>query len=424
MACVLVVFELCCMGVDMSDKNLLVLALGFPDKENKINDGVFIKEQLKYLQKYFDKITVIVPILYVPSFFKNLPIKKFRKYALLKDYSYGNICVHFLKIGHVPKITDYESRAYSGVVRVIEKKGLAFDLIHAHFTYFSGYFGALLKEKYKKPLVLTVHEDAEWLKKEVSSGNEKYLAAWNASDVIIRVSNKDIDLLASKVSRDKIKYICNGFDHELFCYGERALARKELGLNIGEKIVLNIGRLEEQKGQKYLIEAFRNISEKERDARLVIIGSGSLRNELAGMAAGYGLSSRIMFVEGNMKRENIALWMKACDLFVLPSISEGNPTVMFESLGCGIPFIGSDVGGVSSIMVEGITGYVVKPRDVADLTSKLELALKKKWDVKKIFEVSRKYSWKAISEKVGYVYREAMEAQNHEKNQNRVSFTR
>lgn len=393
----------------MTDKSLLVLALGFPDKENKINDGVFIKEQLKYLQKCFDKIHVIVPIPYVPSFFSKLPVKKFRKYSVWKDYSYDNVEVHFPKVRYIPRLTNYELIAYKKVIDAIEKNELHFDLIHAHFTYFAGYFGALLKEKYKKPLVLTVHEDAEWLKKEVSSGNEKYLAAWNASDAIIRVNEKDIDLLASKVLRNKIKYICNGFDHELFHPSDKASIRKMLGLGMDKKILLNIGRLEEQKGHGYLIQSARNLVEKDRNLLLVIIGSGSLKAKLTAMINGYGLGEHIILVEGNMKREDIALWMEASDLFVLPSISEGNPTVMFESLGCGIPFIGSDVGGVSSIIKEGVTGYVFKPRDVPDMTSKLNLALEKKWDNRKIFEASKKYTWEAISKEIYSIYNEVME---------------
>ena len=72
--------------------------------------------------------------------------------------------------------------------------------------------------------------------------------------------------------------------------------------------------------------------------------------------------------------------MNACDLFVLPSLNEGNPTVMFEALGCGKPFVGTKVGGVPEVIASDDYGLLVEPADPEDLAEKILVALDREWD--------------------------------------------
>ena len=115
------------------------------------------------------------------------------------------------------------------------------------------------------------------------------------------------------------------------------------------------------------------------------------------------LNNFVMFAGGNKERSEIPLWMSCSNLFVLSSYSEGNPTVMFESLGCNVPYVGSDVGGSSSI-VNSDTGILFEPGNVNDLVKKVEFALSKKWNYKKIKEYSEKFSWKNIARDIYKLY--------------------
>ena len=102
-------------------------------------------------------------------------------------------------------------------------------------------------------------------------------------------------------------------------------AREKLGLPKSDKILLNIAALEPYKGQDYLISAMNKVLEARNDVTLYIVGKGSLKNHLQSLIESNGLQDRITLAGSNKPVEEIALWMNSCDLFVLPSISEGNP---------------------------------------------------------------------------------------------------
>ena len=96
--------------------------------------------------------------------------------------------------------------------------------------------------------------------------------------------------------------------------------------------------------------------------------------------------------------------MNACDLFVLPSLNEGNPTVMFETLGCGKPFVGSNVGGVTEVITSDIYGFLVNPADPDDLAKKIQMALDREWDHEVILRHANNYTWDKISQEIIKIY--------------------
>jgi glycosyltransferase involved in cell wall biosynthesis len=86
--------------------------------------------------------------------------------------------------------------------------------------------------------------------------------------------------------------------------------------------------------------------------------------------------------------DEIPVWMDACDVFVLPSLNEGSPIVMFESLGFGKPFVGTKVGGIPEIITSEDYGLLCEPANQKELAEKILAALDKEWDDEKI----RKYA--------------------------------
>jgi len=94
---------------------------------------------------------------------------------------------------------------------------LEYDLIHAHFTYSAGYVGAKLKESSGKGLILTVHEDRNWLMNEIASKDEKLLFTWRSCDRIIRVNKADLDMFkAINIDPSRLVHIPNGFSSSQF----------------------------------------------------------------------------------------------------------------------------------------------------------------------------------------------------------------
>lgn len=97
--------------------------------------------------------------------------------------------------------------------------------------------------------------------------------------------------------------------------------------------------------------------------------------------------------------------MNACDVFVLPSLNEGNPTVMFECLGCGKPFVGTKVGGIPEVITSNDYGLLVKPGNSQDLAKKIGFALNKIWDEDHIRNYAEQYCWENIAKQIQQVYR-------------------
>jgi len=387
----------------MKFENLLIISNTFPDEKNIFIGGIFVKEQLSYIRKYFKKVTVISP---VP---RSLGFKEDDKFC--HNHSYENVKVYFPRFSHLP-ITYFRNRLgdnyFKTINKLIKRENIEFDLIHTHFAWPSGYVGAKIKEKYKVPLVVTAHGfdiyDAPFrntiLKKKVEY-------TLNSANCIITVGNSNLGYINKLNIKTPVEIIPNGFNKKLFHPMDSRKCRELLELPLNKKIILTIGNLVEIKGHKYLILAIKEILKQRKDVMCIIIGSGGLKGGLNELIKRLGLEAHVRLVCAK-PHEEIPLWMNACDVFVLSSLSEGNPTVMFECLGCGKPFIGTNVGGIPEIIISEDYGFLVKPGNSGELAENLNKALEKEGDSEKIIQYSKQFTWKEISKKIVDVYREVL----------------
>lgn len=382
---------------DFSDRTLLVITPDFPDEENRYIGGVFVKHQLEPIRRAFDRIVVIAP---VPMSGGRVPSDR-----LCHDYWYENVEVLFPRALFIPRrlhlpladpVKLYLDRRLPVVERLIRNEAIRFDLVHAHFTWPSGGIAARLKERYGVPSVLTVHEDSGWLAEEVASRHPLIEGALRAQDSIIRVNRADVSLLESLNPR--VVSIPNGYPPQ-FRTLERDDCRRRLGLPIDAKVLFSLGYLVEQKGFEYLIEAMRIVTGFRDDVICYIGGSGPLQGELQNRIHELGLSDRIRLL-GFVDDTDIPTWMNAADLFVMSSLNEGNPTVMFEALGCATPFIGTNVGGIPEIIVSDEYGLLVGPSDPEGLARAILAGLERVWDRETISAYSMQFSWNAIGKQI------------------------
>ena len=131
-----------------------------------------------------------------------------------------------------------------------------------------------------------------------------------------------------------------------------------------DKLIINIGRLVPEKGQKYLLEAFAKIEEPEW--KLVILGDGPLRESLNQQAVELGIAERLI-MPGSVK--NVDEWMAKSSIFAFSSISEGFPNALAEAMAAGLPCISFDCkAGPRDIIEHGINGLLVQERNVEQLT--------------------------------------------------------
>lgn len=140
----------------------------------------------------------------------------------------------------------------------------------------------------------------------------------------------------------------------------------------GKNIIYSAGRLSEQKGFSYLIEAAAILKKKRDDLVFVISGEGKLLKTLQKQAHDAGLQGHVVF-EGFTP--DIYPSLKACDLFVLASLFEGMPNVVMEAMAMGKPVIATDVNGVRELIKDGETGIVIPPRNPMLIAEAIEQLL-------------------------------------------------
>jgi glycosyltransferase involved in cell wall biosynthesis len=144
----------------------------------------------------------------------------------------------------------------------------------------------------------------------------------------------------------------------------RASWRADLGI-AEPHVLLNVKRLHELAGQRYLIEAFARLARARADVRLVVCGTGPLRKELEDQATALGIASRVTFT-GLLPNDRVARYAAVADLFVLPSLLEALPTVAVEALAAGTPVVSADHPGGQELHALFGDDVELVPRQNAD----------------------------------------------------------
>jgi teichuronic acid biosynthesis glycosyltransferase TuaC len=215
------------------------------------------------------------------------------------------------------------------------------------------------------------------------------------TDAVLTVSadlkSKVVDL---GISPERVHLWHQGVDVTRFTAGDRAKARRRLGLPVDGLAAVWVGRMVPVKGLEVLLSAFALIQSQYVSARLYLVGDGPLRPGLEAMCMRLGLSESVSFV-GSTLHDQLPDWYRAADLTVLPSWSEGLPNVLRESLACGTPFVASNVGGIPEIAA-GNPARLVPPGDPEALAAALAATFateKQEW-----VPASRVISWDESAE--------------------------
>jgi glycosyltransferase involved in cell wall biosynthesis len=380
----------------------LLVVSRYSDEHFESAEYTFVHHQVNALQRYFDEIHVVAPIPWFPQWMRPLGRfwEKLRLRMLCQDYSYGKVQVHFAGfppwVGRIPG-SDRARGLYPSILRTLREHRLEFDLVHSHMTEQFGWHGARIAKAYGVPSVLTVHENHEGIMRAIRLGVWDAMAALRETDALIRVTPTDIDEIREGSGTDRpIHYIPNGFDATQVPTRPQADERADLGLPPDRRIFVSVARWVERKDPWILLEALSRIEER---PLLLMLGEDVTEGGIARRVRELGLEDDVRQL-GQRPPESVLQYMRASDAVVLYSHSEGNPTVMFEALGCGRPYIGSDVGGVRAVLVDERLGLCGPPRDVDSLVQLMRRALATEWDEAFIREHARQYSWENIAARI------------------------
>jgi glycosyltransferase involved in cell wall biosynthesis len=188
-------------------------------------------------------------------------------------------------------------------------------------------------------------------------------------DLVVTVCGEFAALLEDRgVRRDRISVVHNSVridDHNSHAKSSEE-TRQQWNISPDERIVLSVGRLSPEKGHDYLIEAVSRIVSTSPELKLnvLIAGSGPSERKLKAHVHKMGLHQRVKLVG---YCSDIKGLFSIADLFVLPSLSEGSPNVLLESMAARVPIVATTVGGVPEIVKDGESAILVPPADSESL---------------------------------------------------------
>ena len=200
----------------------------------------------------------------------------------------------------------------------------------------------------------------------------KVLSCW--VDRICPVFKKQEQIMAGRgIDPGKVVSIYNGIDPERFkAEFDRGAYRRDLGLNDNRKVVLTVGSLIERKRVDLFIRAAAEVLKKEKGAVFLIVGEGPLLKPLGALVEELGLAAHVRFLGS---RSDVDRLLRISDIFVLSSSAEGFPLVNIEACAAGAAVVSTDVSGVSELIKDGETGYLVRPGDAQMLAEKVLMLL-------------------------------------------------
>ncbi|MDE0719876.1 MAG: glycosyltransferase [Dehalococcoidia bacterium] len=247
-----------------------------------------------------------------------------------------------------------------------EGEGLEYDIVHSHY-WLSAWVGRELSQAINVPHVVTFHT-LSLIKMQSRAGEIEQTErpvveteVMATADHIIAFSPHERDAMARLYGADarKVSLVPCGVDLEVFRPLDQKSVRSRLGLN-GEKILLYVGRVEPIKGLDLLVETAAQMDFAE-GVRMMVVGADvngdREMDRVKQLAKERDLEDKIDFV-GQVDHNDLPLYYNAADVCVVPSYYESFGLVALESMACGTPVVATRVGGLSTIIHHGRTGYL------------------------------------------------------------------
>lgn len=262
----------------------------------------------------------------------------------------------------------WDIRIILDLYKLIKKKH--YDIVQTSLFY-ANLHGRIAAYLAKTPVIISEeHSIYEWKARHpIFILADKILS--KITNRIIACSNsvKEFTIKQEKIPADKFITIHNCIDINKFSIAAtKEQLREHYGFSKDEKIVIIVGSLREQKGHKYLLEAFARVKEAIPESKLLIIGSGPEEYRLRNLSKKFNITNSVVFMG---IRRDIPQLLKMSDLFVLPSLREGFGIVLLEAMVSGLAIVATAVDGILEVVVEGETGILVPPSDAKALADSI-----------------------------------------------------
>jgi teichuronic acid biosynthesis glycosyltransferase TuaC len=341
------------------------LVTGYPTG-NGNTEGVFHRSLAEALVRAGVDVNVIAPVARVPWGFAAIR-RKYSDYERIpRFYRLGGVAIWRPRYWQHSWLNALHVR-HRAFLRCLTRWRLdPVDVIHAHFAYPCGVAAVEARDSSKVPVVLTLHgSDVNVFPQGNGRARRLFAKAVRGADLVTAVSNELADRTEHLTTRrPAVQPI--GIDLRPYAPPpDKHEARSALGIDPGARVVLFVGALVASKGVEVLLDALQLLGR--RDIVSVFVGEGALRpviREQQGSAV----------CVGAIPHERVPTYMHAADVLVLPSFSEGMPTVLIEAGAARLPIVAAEVGGIKELLADD-RGRQIPAGDSRALADALEEVL-------------------------------------------------
>jgi glycosyltransferase involved in cell wall biosynthesis len=266
----------------------------------------------------------------------------------------------------IPARGKFDFRSVKFLADLLEQRRI--DVLHTH-DHRSNFVGFWATRRRPTPIMVTSHQPLRryWWLRHIEILDDHLIRRFDrilpvAQAVADEILAKRPDLSARTIT------VLNGVDLDLFKVNGRARGdiRAELGIPDNVFLCVTLGRIMEDKGLTYLIDAQRQLAHAGMEVYQLLVGIGPQMEMLQRRVRQLGLEHRIRFTG---HRRDIPDLLHACDLLVVSSLSEGLSVAIIEGMAAGLPVVATRVGGNHEVVVDNETGLIVAPRDPRGLAN-------------------------------------------------------
>lgn len=319
------------------NNKILVISNMYPTEKHK-SFGIFVKNQVEQLKSLGLDVVVIA---------NNNPKK-----------------------GKVNLIRKYGQWSWRFLLHLL-LQGRKTSVVHAHYVFPSGLLALIHKKLYGTRFIVTAHGgDIDKMARKNSTLRSLTMKILKEADHVIAVGDELYDTIVKEfhVKESKVSIINMGVNLSVFKPLEKDEARKACRIGPNVTPLLFVGNVIEQKGLTELVRAFSELKKIKPEVELFILGSQNdqgYKNKLDELISSFSLDESIHFL-GTKNQLEVATWMAAAEVFVLPSHIEGFGLVAVEAMACGTPVVGTRVGGLKYLLAEN-HGVLAEPKNAESL---------------------------------------------------------
>ncbi|MGD7045415.1 N-acetyl-alpha-D-glucosaminyl L-malate synthase BshA [Jeotgalibacillus proteolyticus] len=284
---------------------------------------------------------------------------------------YSNIFFHQVEVNHysVFQYPPYDIALANKMSEIIKREGL--DILHVHYAIPHAVCAILGKQMAKSSvgIVTTLHGTDITVLGFDPSLTDAIRFGIEESDRVTTVSHALAKQTHELISPDKtLDVIHNFIDERVYRKVPAQELKKEYGISSHEKVIIHVSNFRAVKRVEDVIQSFAQIR-KRTPAKLLLVGDGPEMSVICKKVNQLGIKEHVLFLG---KKENVEELYSLSDLMLLLSEKESFGLVALEAMACGVPCIGTNVGGIPEVISDGVNGFICEVGDIENIVAKAE----------------------------------------------------